>query len=207
MIANPAISHRAISPRLFTLDTLRMHPHGIEDGAEEKSSNFRVAVSGMALMMTIVVGAFLVFDPLGMFSVHDAKSVAPIPHSSAVLAAPAIPAPVDELLTPQQTFSTPNAIKTPAVPTPAAQAPRVSAPAATHRAANIAAGSRGKTPAKAEAAPIVTPDDKIAPSILLMNPEVKAEPPAPAPSLNDAVSDAPKPALNTQPPAARDEVN
>ena len=209
MIANPALSQPAISPRPFALDDLRMHhdPLGIEEGAEEKSSNFRVPVSGIALMVTIVAGAFLVFDPLGMFSVHDAKSVAPITDSSPVLAAPANPAPVTELIAPQQTFSTTNVIKTPGVPTPAAQAPRVSAPAAPHRAANGAAESRGKTPAKSQAAPIVIPDDKTAPSVLLMKPEVKAEPPAPAPSLNDAVRDAPKPAVNIQPPAAKDDVN
>ncbi|MEP6998157.1 MAG: hypothetical protein ABI900_10925 [Betaproteobacteria bacterium] len=209
MIASPAVSHPAISPLPSTLDDLRMHnhPHGIEDGAEAKSSNFTLAVSGIALMVTIVLGAFLVFDPLGMFSAHDAKSVAPITPSSAVLTAPAIPAPVNELIAPQQTLPTPNATKTPAVATPAAQTPRASAPAAPHRAANGAAESRRKTTAKSEAAPIVIPDDKTAPSVLPMNPEVKAEPPAPAPSVNDAVSDAPKPAASIQPPAAKEEVN
>lgn len=129
--------HEAVQ-RPVTLNDLRVRSYI----TEHATSNSAVALSGMILVAVLAVGAFVMVDPLGMYSSPNPAPAAPA-HVAPV--APAAPALTNEIVLRPLPATIAKSVEPPAAQAPAARTPVTRAPAARAPAAK-----RGSSTATSE---------------------------------------------------------
>ena len=214
MIANPGNPYPEV-PHPLTLNDLRVH-NVFEEAPEPLSP---LALSGMAAVVVLAIGAFVWLDPLHLFTSTDATPPAPAP----VASAPAQPSERQDVVAPPTPAPPTKIVEAPvSPPPPVAQAPQVQASAARPRVAatkpeprgtptdKIRTAARQASPEEKMAPPVVvTPEEKSAPSASQAKPEEKADVPTVAPMvapsipkpIEDTKSAPPAPAASNPPPA------
>lgn len=180
MIANPGNPTPETLPHPFTLNDLRVH--NVMDEAPEPTSP--LALYGMAAVVVLAIGAFVWMDPLHLFASRDATPPAQDSVSSTAPATvPSTETPQapqgQETVAPVPSVTATKSAEAPTPPAPLAQAPQVAAPVTRPHIAAAKPESRG-TPADKihTAARKASPEETMAPPVVLSNPEEKSTPPA-----------------------------
>ena len=186
MIANPDISHP------FTLNDLRVH--NAYDDAPPSASGLSLSV--LALGLVLAVGAFVLLDPLRLFTPTEASPPVPAVVSSAE---PARPVERQEIVAPLTPVPATKSVESPTAPAPVVQAAPVPAPVIRPRAASIKPESRGNPIEKTNAtAREATSKEMRAPPVLLDKSEEKVDTPIVSKLVDDTKSP-PKPAATNEP--------
>lgn len=171
MISSPAIPYAATTSGRFTLNDLRMHSYA----SEEKSPDSGLTVSGIVLVATLAIGAFVMLDPLALFAPPEPKTAAP---ASVTATKPEGPTAIEGIITPQPIVPASKSIEEPSVAATVIQATHAPAPAARQRSGVTPPESRRNPKDKTNTTVLrANPAEKTAPPVLLIKPEEKAAPP------------------------------
>jgi len=204
MIENTVHSYHEAVPHPFTLNDLRVH-NTFDD---EPAPTFPVALSGVALLVILAIGAFVWLDPLHLLTPTEVSAPAPVSASTSIPSAePARPTERQETIAQLAPAPATKSIEVPSAPASAIQAPQVPAQVVRPRGAGIKSEpgpksvdkpstmARRTSPEETKALPALTatPEDKPAQPVQM--------PEAPTtPKVGD--SNSPKPAsTNNQTPA------
>jgi len=189
MIANPDISHP------FTLNDLRVH--GVYDDAPPSASG--LSLSLLALGLVVAIGAFVMLDPLRLFTTTGATQPA-----AAVVAStgPAWPIETQEIVAPPTPAPATRFVEAPIAPAPVVHAPPAPAPVTRPHAASIKSEPRSNPVDKTSATAVAAaPKEVTAPPALLNKLEERVDAPI-VPKLVEEPKSPPKPAATSEPTPA-----